>query len=58
MPLPCIHYRQEKAEFFETRTKCLVRAAQLGGAGIVNALEATSPSKFPPDRVRPVASTR
>lgn len=49
---------EEKAEFFETRTKCLIRAAQLGGAGVVNVLETTSPSKFPPADVRQVPDTR
>ena len=42
---------EERAEFFETRTKCLIRAASIGGAGVVNVLETTSASKFPP---RPV----
>ena len=27
---------EERAEFFETRTKCLLRAADIGGAGVVN----------------------
>lgn len=52
------HCLQEKAEFFEARTKCLVRAAHLGGAGVVNVLEAASPSTFPPHLVRPVPDTK
>ena len=35
---------EDKADFFKQRTECLIRAAAVGGASVVNALEASSPS--------------